>query len=146
MSLQPNGKSDPSWLGNPIDARPLFGPELASLLDLLRRLRRNEWSRAAVPGWTVHDFAAHILGDYHGRLGGSAESHQRAMAFGETREAFIHRVNQEEQHPDHQQQEGRCCGRRSSGSSGHRGEHGRGGGCDVAEVREVSSTRSSASR
>ncbi|MGW0611927.1 maleylpyruvate isomerase family mycothiol-dependent enzyme [Streptomyces sp. NPDC002788] len=103
MSLRPNGVSDPSWLGKPIDARPLFGPELASLLDVLRGLRRNEWSRAAVPGWTVQDLAAHILGDYHGRLGWSAESHQRARAAGEALEAFIHRVNQEwiDLHADH---------------------------------------------
>ncbi|MFE0179108.1 maleylpyruvate isomerase family mycothiol-dependent enzyme, partial [Streptomyces sp. NPDC059002] len=54
-------------------------------------------------GWTVHDLAAHILGDYHGRLGWSTESHQRAMAAGETLEAFIHRVNQEwiDLHADH---------------------------------------------
>ncbi|WP_327187330.1 maleylpyruvate isomerase family mycothiol-dependent enzyme [Streptomyces sp. NBC_01334] len=103
MSLQPNDVSDPSWLGKQIDARPLFGPELASLLDLLRGLRPNEWNRAAVPGWTVHDVAAHILGDYHGRLGWSAENHNRAMAAGETLEAFIHRVNQEwiDLHADH---------------------------------------------
>ncbi|MFF4276818.1 maleylpyruvate isomerase family mycothiol-dependent enzyme [Streptomyces sp. NPDC001536] len=103
MSLRPNGVSDLSWLGKPIDTRPLFGPELASLLNLLRGLRRNEWSRTAVPGWTVHDLAAHILGDYHGRLGWSTESHQRARAAGETLEAFIHRVNQEwiDLHADH---------------------------------------------
>ena len=95
MNLQPNDVSNPSWLGKPIDARPLFGAELASLLDLLRGLRSDEWSRAAVPGWTVHDLAAHILGDYHGRLGWSTEGHQRTMAAGETLEAFIHRVNQE---------------------------------------------------
>ncbi|MFF5480869.1 maleylpyruvate isomerase family mycothiol-dependent enzyme [Streptomyces sp. NPDC012935] len=95
MSLQPNDESNHSWLGKPIDARPLFGPELASLLDLLRGLRPNAWSRAAVPGWTVHDLAAHILGDYQGRLGRSAEGHQRTMAPGETLEAFIHRVNQD---------------------------------------------------
>ncbi|MFF8315545.1 maleylpyruvate isomerase family mycothiol-dependent enzyme [Streptomyces bobili] len=95
MSLLPNGVSEPSWLGEPIDARPLFGPELASLLGLLRGLRPTEWSRTAVPGWTVHDLAAHILGDYHGRLGWSTGNHQRAMVAGETLEAFIHRVNQE---------------------------------------------------
>lgn len=103
MSLQPKDVSDPSWLGRPIDARPLFGPELASLLDLLRCLRRNEWSRAAVPGWTVHDLAAHILGDYQGRLGWSTDTHQRARAAGETLDEFIHRANQEwiDLHADH---------------------------------------------
>jgi uncharacterized protein (TIGR03083 family) len=103
MSLQPHEVSDSSWLGRPIDARPLFGPELTSLLGVLRGLQRNEWSRAVVPGWTVHDLAAHILGDYHGRLGWSTESHQRAVAAGETLEAFIHRVNQEwiDLHADH---------------------------------------------
>ncbi|MFJ4467895.1 maleylpyruvate isomerase family mycothiol-dependent enzyme [Streptomyces sp. NPDC089424] len=103
MSLQPDDVTSPSWLGKPIDVRPMFGAELASLLDVLRGLRRDEWSRAAVPGWTVHDLAAHILGDYHGRLGWSTESHRRTKAAGETLEAFIHRVNQEwiELHADH---------------------------------------------
>ncbi|MEU0038525.1 maleylpyruvate isomerase family mycothiol-dependent enzyme [Streptomyces sp. NPDC006333] len=103
MSLRSDDVSHPSWLGKPIDARPLFGPESVSLLDLLRGLRRNEWSRAAVPGWTVRDLATHILGDYHGRLGRSTESHQRANGVGETLEAFIHRVNQEwiDLHADH---------------------------------------------
>lgn len=103
MSLQPNDVSAFSWLGKPIDARPLFGPELASLLDLLRGLRHTEWDSVAVPGWTVRDLAAHILGDYHGRLGWTAEGHQRVMAAGETLEAFIHRINQEwiDLHADH---------------------------------------------
>ncbi|MFD3502952.1 maleylpyruvate isomerase family mycothiol-dependent enzyme [Streptomyces sp. NPDC058676] len=103
MSLRRDDVSNSSWLGKPIDARPLFGPELASLLDLLRGLRRTEWSRTAVPGWTVQDLAAHILGDYHARLGWSTEIHRRAMAAGETLEAFIHRINQEwiELHADH---------------------------------------------
>ncbi|MER7568424.1 maleylpyruvate isomerase family mycothiol-dependent enzyme [Streptomyces sp. NPDC097941] len=91
------------WLGKPIDTRPLFGPELTSLLDALRDLRPSEWGRIAVPGWTVRDLAVHILGDYHGRLGWSTERHHRAMAAGETLEAFIHRINQEwiDLHADH---------------------------------------------
>ncbi|QQM38485.1 maleylpyruvate isomerase family mycothiol-dependent enzyme [Streptomyces liliifuscus] len=103
MSPRPDDVSNPSWLGKPIDVRLLFEPELASLLDVLRGLRRNEWSKPAVPGWTVHDLAAHILGDLHGRLGWSTEGHQRTMAAGETLEAFIHRVNQEwiDLHTDH---------------------------------------------
>lgn len=95
MRPQLNGVSDSSWLGEPIDARPLFGAELTSLLDVLRDLRPAEWSKMAVPGWSVHDLAAHILGDYHGRLGWSTDGHRRAFAAGEPLEAFIHRVNQE---------------------------------------------------
>ncbi|CAM5644815.1 maleylpyruvate isomerase family mycothiol-dependent enzyme [Streptomyces aurantiogriseus] len=86
---------DFSWLGEPIDARPLFGAELASLLELLRGLRRAEWDRTAVPGWSVRDLAVHVLGDYRGRLGRRGDGMRRAPAPGETLEAFIHRVNQE---------------------------------------------------
>ncbi|WP_409062139.1 maleylpyruvate isomerase family mycothiol-dependent enzyme [Streptomyces sp. SYP-A7185] len=95
MSLRPTDVPDISWLGTPIDARPLFGPEQASLLGTLRALRRDDWSREAVPGWTVHDLAAHILGDHQGRLGRSAARHQTFRRAGETLEAFIHRGNQE---------------------------------------------------
>ncbi|MFF1442412.1 maleylpyruvate isomerase family mycothiol-dependent enzyme [Streptomyces sp. NPDC058295] len=95
MSPQLNGVSDLSWLGKPIDARPLFRPESASLLDELRALRPAEWRETAVPGWSVHDLAAHILGDYHGRLGWTTAGCERAFAHGETLEAFIHRANQE---------------------------------------------------
>lgn len=42
-----------SWLGDPVDARPLFGSELQALLDTLRGLRLADWSRTALPRWTV---------------------------------------------------------------------------------------------
>ncbi|WP_189716768.1 maleylpyruvate isomerase family mycothiol-dependent enzyme [Streptomyces phaeofaciens] len=95
MSPQTDGVSSTSWLGAPIDARPLFGPELASLLDLLRALRPADWQATAVPGWSVQDLATHILGDFHGRLGWSTDGFRPAFAPGETLESFIHRVNQE---------------------------------------------------
>ncbi|GII33947.1 maleylpyruvate isomerase family mycothiol-dependent enzyme [Planotetraspora mira] len=95
MSPQTNGVSDTSWLGAPIDARPLFVPESASLLDLLRTLTAAEWNETAVPGWSVQDLAAHILGDYRGRLGWSTDGFRPAFAPGETLETFIHRVNQD---------------------------------------------------
>lgn len=103
MSPQLDDASDLSWLGKPIDARLLFASELASLLDVLRALRPAEWSRTAVPGWSVHDLAAHILGDYHGRLGWRATGFQPAFAPGERLEAFVHRVNQHwvDLHADH---------------------------------------------
>ncbi|WLW57342.1 maleylpyruvate isomerase family mycothiol-dependent enzyme [Streptomyces sp. YU58] len=92
MSSEPDHVPGPSWLGDPIDARPLFGPELEALLGTLRGLRPDDWCRTALPRWTVQDVAAHILGDYHGRLGRGSRT---AFAPGETLEAFIHRTNQE---------------------------------------------------
>ncbi|MFG2793472.1 maleylpyruvate isomerase family mycothiol-dependent enzyme [Streptomyces sp. NPDC048419] len=95
MSAPADSLSGPVRLGEPIDARPLFASELTSLLDLLRALRPSEWNNTAVPGWTVHDLAAHVLGDFHGRLGWRTPGHERIIAPGETLEAFIHRINQE---------------------------------------------------
>ncbi|MBC2900103.1 maleylpyruvate isomerase family mycothiol-dependent enzyme [Streptomyces cupreus] len=86
-----NGVSGTYWLGQPIDARPLFGSELGALLKTLRGLRAADWRRPALPGWTVHDLAAHILGDSRGRLGGN----RGALLPGESLVAYIHRTNQE---------------------------------------------------
>ncbi|MGK5697533.1 maleylpyruvate isomerase family mycothiol-dependent enzyme [Streptomyces sp. URMC 128] len=99
MVTQPNDWSALTWLGPPIDARALFGPELEALLGLLRGLGPAEWARIAVPGWTVHDVTAHVLGDCAARLG---RRDPGAPAPGETLEAFIHRANQEwvERHRD----------------------------------------------
>jgi uncharacterized protein (TIGR03083 family) len=90
-----HGVCGTSWLGTPIDARPLFGPELSALLDTLRGLQPADWGRTAAGRWTVHDVAAHILGGYYGRLGGSTGGWRGAFAPGETLAAFIHRTNQE---------------------------------------------------
>jgi uncharacterized protein (TIGR03083 family) len=83
------------WLGEPIDARSLFAPEHAALMGTLRGLSPADWEREAVPGWTVRDLAAHVLGDCYGRLGHRDGHRSRAApAPGETLEAFIHRANQ----------------------------------------------------
>ncbi|GAA2926066.1 maleylpyruvate isomerase family mycothiol-dependent enzyme [Streptomyces thioluteus] len=86
-----------SWLGAPIDARPLFAPEHAALMATLRGLAPADWGKEAVPGWTVRDLAAHVLGDFYGRLARDRDGHREgpALAPGETLEAFIHRINQE---------------------------------------------------
>ncbi|MET9296441.1 maleylpyruvate isomerase family mycothiol-dependent enzyme [Streptomyces sp. NPDC003077] len=86
-----------SWLGAPIDARPLFAPEHAALMATLRDLAPADWGNEAVPGWTVRDLAAHLLGDFYGRLSRDRDDHRAGPAFspGETLEAFIHRVNRE---------------------------------------------------
>lgn len=102
-AVSDSASGDSSWLGAPIDARPRFGPELASLLDLLRALRPADWDAPAVPGWSVKDLAAHLLGDYRGRLGWNTSGFRPAFRSGETLEAFVHRVNQEwiDLHADH---------------------------------------------
>ncbi|KUL25935.1 maleylpyruvate isomerase family mycothiol-dependent enzyme [Streptomyces regalis] len=88
---------DDSWLGPPIDARPFFAPEHTALITTLRALAPADWAREAVPGWSVRDVAAHLLGDCYGRLARHRDGHQEGPAFapGETLEAYIHRVNQE---------------------------------------------------
>ncbi|MFI6288306.1 maleylpyruvate isomerase family mycothiol-dependent enzyme [Streptomyces sp. NPDC051018] len=88
---------DHSWLGDPIDARPLFTAERAALLADLRGLAPAAWHEEAVPGWTVRDLAAHVLGDDAGRISRDRDGHREGPAPvpGETLEEFIHRINQE---------------------------------------------------
>ncbi|MER6176315.1 maleylpyruvate isomerase family mycothiol-dependent enzyme [Streptosporangium sp. NPDC001681] len=97
MNSQLNDVPSRTWLGPPIDARSLFTPEHAALMATLRGLVPADWGREAVPGWTVRDLAAHVLGDFYGRLARDRDGHREGPAFapGETLEAFIHRINQE---------------------------------------------------
>jgi uncharacterized protein (TIGR03083 family) len=97
MTSRPSGLPDHSWLGAPIDARPLFAPEHTALMATLRGLTPADWREEAVPGWTVRDLAAHLLGDCYGRLARGRDGHPEGPSFaaGETLEAFIHRINQE---------------------------------------------------
>ncbi|MFE3459370.1 maleylpyruvate isomerase family mycothiol-dependent enzyme [Nocardiopsis aegyptia] len=96
MEYQPHDPPTHAWLGTPIDARPLFAPEHAALMATLRDLAPADWNRQAVPGWSVRDLAAHVLGDCYGRLG-RRDGHTEgpSPAPGEPLEAFIHRTNQE---------------------------------------------------
>jgi uncharacterized protein (TIGR03083 family) len=89
--------TDVSWLGPPIDVRPLFAPLQAALVELLRGLDRPDWTRpTACPGWSVHDIAAHILGDHVGRLSRHRDGFQSLHpGDGEAFPAFIDRINQE---------------------------------------------------
>ncbi|GAB2870237.1 maleylpyruvate isomerase family mycothiol-dependent enzyme [Streptomyces mayteni] len=97
MTSQLSDVPSHSWLGTPIDARPLFAPEHTALMTTLRGLAPAEWHEETVPGWTVRDLAAHVLGDCYGRLARDRDGHREGPAFapGETLEAFIHRINQE---------------------------------------------------
>jgi uncharacterized protein (TIGR03083 family) len=89
--------TDVSWLGPPIDVRPLFAPQQAVFIDLLRALGTDEWDRPTIcPGWNVKDIAAHVLGDHIGRLSrhrdGYRAPHPRDN---EAFPAFIDRINDE---------------------------------------------------
>ncbi|TDC91060.1 maleylpyruvate isomerase family mycothiol-dependent enzyme [Actinomadura sp. 7K507] len=97
MASQLSDVPDHAWLGVPIDARSLFAPEHTALMGTMRGLAPADWGAEAVPGWTVRDLAAHVLGDYYGRLARDRDGHREGPVFGpgETLEAFIHRINQE---------------------------------------------------
>ncbi|MFJ8533294.1 maleylpyruvate isomerase family mycothiol-dependent enzyme [Streptomyces sp. NPDC093591] len=88
---------DASWLGPPIDARPLFAPEHTALIATLRGLPPSDWEREAVPGWSVRDVASHLLRDCYGRLARHRDGHQEGPGFapGEDLTAYIHRINQQ---------------------------------------------------
>lgn len=83
--------------GGAIDVRGLFAPERARLLDVLERLDAASWNAPTPsPGWSVHDVAAHVLGDDVGRL---ARTRDRFIGVGpsddETLPRFIDRINEE---------------------------------------------------
>ncbi|GAB3458355.1 maleylpyruvate isomerase family mycothiol-dependent enzyme [Streptomonospora sediminis] len=88
---------DTAHLGPPIDVRDRFAPERAALLELLGGLAPQQWRATAVPGWSVGDTAAHILGDDYTRLAGLRDGHTAAPRPhpGEAFETFIHRANRE---------------------------------------------------
>ncbi|NIJ15001.1 uncharacterized protein (TIGR03083 family) [Saccharomonospora amisosensis] len=86
-----------SWLGDPIDARTAFAPERQALLTDLRGLAPEQWELPALPGWTVKDLAAHLLGDDYGRLGRTRDGYDAGAGprQDEPFATFIHRLNQE---------------------------------------------------
>jgi uncharacterized protein (TIGR03083 family) len=86
-----------NWLGPPIDVRPVLAEQHAALVDLLRRLDADEWARpTACPGWTVKDVAAHVLGDFVGRLSIHRDGvHVEHPRDGEAFPAFLDRINEE---------------------------------------------------
>ncbi|MFF5263632.1 maleylpyruvate isomerase family mycothiol-dependent enzyme [Actinomadura viridis] len=89
--------SDDSWLGPPIDVRPLFAAQHASFTGLLRDLDTGQWAvPTACPGWSVKDVAAHVLGDHMGRLSAHRDGFQAAgPREGEAFPAFLDRINAE---------------------------------------------------
>jgi len=89
--------TDTSWLGPPIDVRPLFGPQHATFVETLRGFGPAEWAQpTACPGWDVKDIAAHVLADHIGRLSRHRDSYPTPHPRdGETLPTFLDRFNQE---------------------------------------------------
>jgi uncharacterized protein (TIGR03083 family) len=89
--------TDISWLGPPIDVRPLFAGQQAAFIDLLRGLGGAEWTRPTTcPGWNVKDIATHVLGDHLGRLSMLRDDFQALHPRSdEPFPAFIDRINDE---------------------------------------------------
>jgi uncharacterized protein (TIGR03083 family) len=83
--------------GSVLDVRVLFPEERRGLLELLRSLSDEDWSRATVcPGWDVHDVAGHVLNDYIRRLSGSRDGFSGAVfANDETLPNYLARINDE---------------------------------------------------
>jgi uncharacterized protein (TIGR03083 family) len=89
--------TDVSWLGPPIDARPLFAPQQAAFVGLLRELAPDQWALPTVcPGWDVKDVAAHVLGDHIGRLSRHRDGYATLRPRdGEAFTAYLDRINGE---------------------------------------------------
>ncbi|MDX3229994.1 maleylpyruvate isomerase family mycothiol-dependent enzyme [Streptomyces sp. ME19-01-6] len=88
---------DWTWLGPPLDVRPLFPRDRRALLDLLTTLDVADWRRpTACPGWEVHDVVAHLLHDHFRRLSGGRDGHPGPpFGPGETLPQFITRSNED---------------------------------------------------
>ena len=89
--------TDISWLGPPIDARPLFAPQQAAFAGLLSGLTPAQQALPTIcPGWDVKDVAAHVLGDHIGRLSRHRDGYMALRPRdGETLPAFLDRINGE---------------------------------------------------
>ncbi|HZB32562.1 MAG TPA: maleylpyruvate isomerase family mycothiol-dependent enzyme [Streptosporangiaceae bacterium] len=89
--------TDTSWLGPPIDVRPLLAEQQAAFIDLLRRLDPRDWDQpTGCPGWSVKDIAAHVLGDHIGRLSIHRDGYQVLHPRdGEPFPTFLDRINDE---------------------------------------------------
>jgi uncharacterized protein (TIGR03083 family) len=89
--------TDTSWLGPPIDVRPLLAKHQAQFLSLLRGLTTDDWAHSTVcPGWSVHDIALHVLGDNLGRLSMYRDGFDPLQPREDEEFAeFLHRINGE---------------------------------------------------
>lgn len=72
----------------------LFPELLAALLELLRGLAPDDWSRPTVAeGWTVHDIALHLLGDEIGMLSRRRDDFREASGALASRDELVRWLN-----------------------------------------------------
>jgi uncharacterized protein (TIGR03083 family) len=88
---------DWSWVGPPLDVRPLFPRERAAFLTLLQALDDDDWQAPTIcPGWRVHDVVAHVVHDGLRRLSGMRDGHPSwDPRPAEDLAVYLARVNQE---------------------------------------------------
>ena len=80
----------------PILVVDLFARERDELLRLLGTIRADDWKRPTVcPGWSVHDIAAHLVGDDVGRVSRANGYSPPPRRPGEDLVSFINRQNAE---------------------------------------------------
>jgi hypothetical protein len=85
-------------VGPEIEARELFGPERAALVELLDTLTEADWAAPTVcPAWTVHDIAVHLLHDDLRRLSSTRDGYagRPRPAAGKPLVPFLNRVNEQ---------------------------------------------------
>lgn len=79
---------------SPVLVAPLFPELLTALLELLRGLDPEEWSRPTVAeGWSIHDVALHLLGDEIGMLSRKRDNYREATPNLDSREELVRWLN-----------------------------------------------------
>ena len=64
----------------PVQTAHLFAPLLENLLGVLESLEAEEWDTpTSCPGWSVHDVAAHVLGDDVAHLSMARDNYQASL-------------------------------------------------------------------
>lgn len=79
---------------SPVIVAPLFPELLTALLELLRGLDPEEWSRPTVAeGWSIHDVALHLLGDEIGMLSRKRDNYREATPHLDSWEELVRWLN-----------------------------------------------------
>ncbi|HEY6041741.1 MAG TPA: maleylpyruvate isomerase N-terminal domain-containing protein, partial [Anaerolineae bacterium] len=79
---------------SPVIVAPFFPELLTALLELLRGLDPEAWSRPTVAeGWSIHDVALHLLGDEIGMLSRKRDNYREATPHLDSWEELVRWLN-----------------------------------------------------